>query len=599
MVEKRCLWKTRFLIVLLGTAFLGFLALSPLATFAQVEGLETAGGAAGFETGRSVYEIIGIIINIFLGTLGVIFLVLTIYAGFLWMTAGGKEEQVNKAKKILINAVIGLVITLSAYGIVTFIFNALEDAGLISGDSYESSIEPLSGSLGAGAISDHYPGRGQVDVPRNTKILVTFKSTMNIESFIEGYDDSDTPLDVSDDIVATELNFDNIKIYKTADGIDSALTSDLVSVAFTDDLKTFVFSPGILGSASEDTNYSVFLDDGIKNSDGSSVLNAGGYLWTFTVSTELDLTPPEVDSVVPRDSGTYDRNIVVQIDFSEAIDPTSSTGSTLDGFQNIKVEDEIIGLVSGSYVVSNQYKTITFTTFDACGTNSCGETIYCLPGDSNLDATVKGAGPGDDNPQAPFPYDGIVDVAANALDGDGDGIVHEDGERYDWNFNTTDQVNLSSPEIDTISPNINGEDVALDQDVVITFGCENSITPDDCDSVLMSSTVSSENITLASNPEHEMWFGMLKEDLGPDPTDEDPDPDPESTEVTVKHGIFLESTDEQTYTYRAGVTQGMRNLYQNCYVPAQGPDGFDGRCGVDDSQPFCCGGSPSALACPE
>jgi hypothetical protein len=596
MSQKRCLWKTRFLIVLLGASFFALVALSPISVLAQVEGLESAGGAAGFDTGRSVFEIIGIVINVFLGTLGVIFLILTIYAGFLWMTAGGNDAQIGKAKKILVNAVIGLIITLSAYAIVTFIFNALEDAGLINQGQVSDSSEPLSGSLGAGAISDHYPGRGQVDVPRNTKILVTFKSAMNIESFIDGYDDGDTPLDVSDDVIASALEFSNIKIYKTADGIDEALSGNDVSVSFTDDLKTFVFSPPILGSATEDTNYSVYLDDAIRDSEGDSVLNAGGYLWTFTVSTELDLTPPEVKNVIPRNVGTYDRNIIVQIDFTEAIDPTSSTGSTLDGFENIQVSDEVTGVVSGSYAVSNQYKTITFTTFDACGTNSCGETIYCLPGNANFDSTVFAATPGNEPPQVDiFPYDGIVDVAANSLDGNGDGVA---GDNYEWKFSTTDDVNLSSPEIDSISPNINGEDVDLDQDVIVTFGCENSIDSSTCDSVLMSSTVNSDNITLASKPVHEMWYALTKDDFGPEPTEEDPDPAPEGTEVTVKHGIFFESTDEQAYTYRAGVTQGMRNQYQNCYVPAQGPDAFGGRCGVNESQPFCCAGNPSSVACP-
>lgn len=49
--------------------------------------------------------------------LGIIFLALTIYAGALWMTAGGNEEQVGKAKKLLSQAVIGLIIILSAYSI--------------------------------------------------------------------------------------------------------------------------------------------------------------------------------------------------------------------------------------------------------------------------------------------------------------------------------------------------------------------------------------------------------------------------------------------------------------------------------------------------
>jgi hypothetical protein len=38
-----------------------------------------------------------------------------IYGGYLWMTAGGKEEQVTQAKKWITNSVIGLIIIGFAY----------------------------------------------------------------------------------------------------------------------------------------------------------------------------------------------------------------------------------------------------------------------------------------------------------------------------------------------------------------------------------------------------------------------------------------------------------------------------------------------------
>ncbi len=65
------------------------------------------------------------IISFILSFLGVIFLVLTIYAGFLWMTARGNDTQVAKAKEMLTNAVIGLVIITAAYSITAFVGNQL------------------------------------------------------------------------------------------------------------------------------------------------------------------------------------------------------------------------------------------------------------------------------------------------------------------------------------------------------------------------------------------------------------------------------------------------------------------------------------------
>lgn len=53
--------------------------------------------------------------------LGVIFLCLTVYAGFLWMTAMGDTKKVQKAKDILGQSMIGLVICLLAYAITYYI----------------------------------------------------------------------------------------------------------------------------------------------------------------------------------------------------------------------------------------------------------------------------------------------------------------------------------------------------------------------------------------------------------------------------------------------------------------------------------------------
>lgn len=64
---------------------------------------------------------IGLLIQALFGLLGVIFLILTVYAGILWMTAGGNTDNVKKAKQILGNATIGLILTLASYAISLFV----------------------------------------------------------------------------------------------------------------------------------------------------------------------------------------------------------------------------------------------------------------------------------------------------------------------------------------------------------------------------------------------------------------------------------------------------------------------------------------------
>ncbi|OGH69359.1 MAG: hypothetical protein A2754_02385 [Candidatus Magasanikbacteria bacterium RIFCSPHIGHO2_01_FULL_47_8] len=82
----------------------------------------TAGGAAlGPPTDPRL--IIASIIRVALSLIGTVMLVLNLYGGYLWMTAGGNDEQITKAKTTIRNATIGLVIVLSAYSITIAVAN--------------------------------------------------------------------------------------------------------------------------------------------------------------------------------------------------------------------------------------------------------------------------------------------------------------------------------------------------------------------------------------------------------------------------------------------------------------------------------------------
>ncbi|MFH1412602.1 MAG: hypothetical protein ABIG10_01045 [bacterium] len=84
-------------------------------------------GLVGTEAGynvlqRDVDPIIANIIAVVLSFLGVIFIALMIYGGYLWMTATGNEEQVDKARNLIKAALIGLLIVIAAYAITYFVF---------------------------------------------------------------------------------------------------------------------------------------------------------------------------------------------------------------------------------------------------------------------------------------------------------------------------------------------------------------------------------------------------------------------------------------------------------------------------------------------
>ena len=48
-----------------------------------------------------------------------------LYGGFLFMTGGGSPAMIEKARKTLTNAVIGLIISMASIGIVNFIFSII------------------------------------------------------------------------------------------------------------------------------------------------------------------------------------------------------------------------------------------------------------------------------------------------------------------------------------------------------------------------------------------------------------------------------------------------------------------------------------------
>ena len=66
-----------------------------------------------------------LVINYILGFLGILFILLIIYGGYYWMFSGGNEQKIETAKKILLNATIGVVIVLLSASITHFVFKAL------------------------------------------------------------------------------------------------------------------------------------------------------------------------------------------------------------------------------------------------------------------------------------------------------------------------------------------------------------------------------------------------------------------------------------------------------------------------------------------
>jgi hypothetical protein len=98
----------------------------PLTALATPFSIENVGGTWGLGTA----DLKGTVINILqwvLGLLALVAVIMIIFGGVQWMTAGGNEDKIEKAKKIISAAVIGLIIVMLAWAIVIFVANTTKN----------------------------------------------------------------------------------------------------------------------------------------------------------------------------------------------------------------------------------------------------------------------------------------------------------------------------------------------------------------------------------------------------------------------------------------------------------------------------------------
>lgn len=116
--------------VVSGLMVLGLLLVNSLgADIAMAQAIDTEAdqpaiirALSGGQTG--LRGIVLTIINFFLTFLGLLAVVMVIYGGFLYVGSAGNEENVNKAKKILLYAVVGIIVIIVSFALVNTILGA-------------------------------------------------------------------------------------------------------------------------------------------------------------------------------------------------------------------------------------------------------------------------------------------------------------------------------------------------------------------------------------------------------------------------------------------------------------------------------------------
>ncbi len=114
-------------IVLTGLSLI--IAPSVLAQENPLDALQSTAQTAGLAGETDITVIIGRIINVVLSLLGLIAVIIIIIGGFMWMTSGGDETKIKKAKGLMLNGIIGLLIIVISYTAATFIIGRLQEVG--------------------------------------------------------------------------------------------------------------------------------------------------------------------------------------------------------------------------------------------------------------------------------------------------------------------------------------------------------------------------------------------------------------------------------------------------------------------------------------
>ncbi len=564
--------------------------------------------------------VIGNIVRVVLGFLGIIAAVLVLYGGFIWMTAGGNEERISTAKRILINAGVGLIIIMSAFAITQYVITQFQNA--INGVDGSGSG---SGGVGAGfknssalgtIIESHYPDRNEKNIPRNTPVIVTFKLPVDPASIMVAPDGKTTPLGTPQDggegkpVIYDKVKTSAFELYPESGAdaekpVEEKLVSDM-NVTMTPDQKTFIFEPvDLLGSSLENTNYRARLTNEITNSNGKALFSGTttDYDWDFEVSTIIDVTPPKVVSTFPKvdTTKTLPRNIGVTITFNEPVFPTAVSGKVTSGFNNIvvgEVEEGSLTPVLGTFRITNGYKTVEFQADDPsnfCGKNACGVDAFCLPSDAEIQVLAKAAdlkNPGSGDPSAkyhtlvaPLGYHGVVDMVGNSLDGGGFEGQEQDGgaqgpadDNFFFDFLTSDKKDLEAPYVKTLAPNVLATEVGLEDNPTIEFS-----------KPMMYSSFS--NTRLYAKPAS-LGVGFSKKFTEAPITEGEDGFDfyDTRTSFVMHHGTPFADSGEYTPHMPSTVT----DIAYNCFYPAQDT----GSCSkANPAKPYCCNGSPSATAC--
>ncbi len=370
---------------------------------------------------KPLVEIVANIINIFLGVLGVIAVVIIMYGGYLWMTAKGNEEQLEKAKKLLIDGAIGLAIILMAWGIAAFIINRIRDATggggddgppIVCADGSQPPCTFLSRQFKVASVDPK-------DRANNVKLCASVQATFNDvvdqntinSSNIKIWNTKGTD-DLTDDVLVQN---DNPPIIGTYSGVGNSFSFEH-SARSASDLNEF----------SRNTKYRALISADVKSVSAKNLNKKKE--WLFTTGVDSDRILPVVSEAYPiPNSEEVCRNTSIQVIFNEVMLATSLNLDNIILYQGA-TPVELTGIRVGS-----DFKSVTLYPKSA------------LAARAQFTVKLRTSASAQAN-------DGIRDSCSNPLDGNKDlDADYTPTDDYSWSFKTGETTDCA-PSLSSVNP---------------------------------------------------------------------------------------------------------------------------------------------------
>lgn len=361
---------------LLTLVFAGALMCTAQVPFAYAqdaaESLEAVGEQS--ELGSADIKItIGSLIRTALSILGIIALCIVLYGGFVWMTAGGDVEKVDRAKRILINGGIGLVIILMSWSITTFILTSI--LGATGGGS---SSGGGGGGLGGGGGSGGGGSSSSFEVTgispegtqtiRNIQVQITFSSPVEETSLVDAI---------------TVADSSGIEVEGTLSVSGRRVTFVPAEACPSPNEDRFCFE--------ENTTYTVTITEDIESTSGVSLAcTRESCVGSFTSGTIVDTEDPVANMSAPDDRDAIAADSFERVEVQATDDVGVATADfSLDGgeaFESVVATGENLTEVvleaiwnTAGLTLGEKYEVSVLVTDVAGNTDEGAVTVTARP----------------------------------------------------------------------------------------------------------------------------------------------------------------------------------------------------------------------------